>query len=131
MIEKAIKKIKDEMEEKKANAYIQTIGDFLLKQVEINRNVAESINNGTKTIEKSLKEVEVIAKKKAVKGCAVMSDIEVFGIVKKYYGFEAIQDKMLQVEIEEIKEDHQIQYKVEKRSNVVKVDFNTNLEDYL
>nr|WP_243175543.1 Cas9 inhibitor AcrIIA9 family protein [Clostridium gasigenes] len=119
------------MEEKKANAYIQTIGDFLLKQVEINRNVAESINNGTKTIEKSLKEVEVIAKKKAVKGCAVMSDIEVFGIVKKYYGFEAIQDKMLQVEIEEIKEDHQIQYKVEKRSNVVKVDFNTNLEDYL
>lgn len=129
MIGKAIEKIKKEMEQKKDNAYIQTIGDFLLKQVEINRSAAENINNGTLTIEKSLKEVEAVAKKKAVNGCAVMSDYEVFGIVKKYYGFEAVQDKMIQVEIEEIKEEYKIQ-EVEK-SNVVEVNFSASLDDYL
>ena len=41
MIERAIEKIKSEMEQKKDNSYIQAIGDYLLKQVEINRNAAE------------------------------------------------------------------------------------------
>ena len=104
MIERAIEKIKKEMEDKKENSYIQAIGDYLLKQVEINRDAAEKICNGTKTIEKSLKEVEKVARKKAVAGCAVLSDNEVFKIVREYYQFEAVQDKFIQVEVEEIKE---------------------------
>lgn len=130
MIEKAIEKIKKEMGQKRDNAYIQTIGEFLLKQIEINRNAAESINAGSKTIEKSLKEVEAIARKKAVNGCAVMSDNEVFGIVKKYYGFEAIQDKILQVELDEIREDCSVESEKIK-NNVVKVNFSASLDDYL
>lgn len=123
MIERAIEKIKAEMEQKKSNPYIQAIGDFLLKQVEINRDAVEKIASGDKTIEKSLKEVEKIAKSKAVNGCAVMADSEVFDIVKKFYNFEAVQDKFIQVEVE-IKEE-----KAERK--VIEVDFSTSLDDYL
>lgn len=132
MIERAIEKIKVEMEQKKNNPYIQAIGDFLLKQVEINRDAAEKIASGDKTIEKSLKKVEKVAKSKAVGGCAVMADSEVFGIVKKYYNFEAVQDKFIQVEVEEIHEQIREEVKENKiESKVIAVDFSTNLDDYL
>lgn len=135
MIERAIKKIKSEMEQKKNNLYIQAIGDYLLKQVEINRNTAEKICNEKKSIEKSLKEVEKVARKKAVAGCAVLSDNEVFKIVREYYQFEAVQDKFIQVEVEEIKE--QIQEGVneervkEKKEDSKTDDFSINFDDYL
>ena len=135
MIERAIKKIKSEMEQKKNNLYIQAIGDYLLKQVEINRNAAEKICNEKKSIEKSHKEVEKVARKKAVAGCAVLSDNEVFKIVREYYQFEAVQDKFIQVEVEEIKE--QIQEGVneervkEKKEDSKTDDFSINFDDYL
>lgn len=135
MIERAIEKIKKEMQDKKANSYIQAIGDYLLKQVEINRDAAEKICNGTKTIEKSLKEVEKIAKKKAVAGCAVLSDSEVFKIVREYYQFEAVQDKFIQVEVDEIKEQIQEEVKEEKiqekKESKEIDDFSINFDDYL
>lgn len=135
MIERAIGKIKKEMEEKKDNSYIQAIGDYLLKQVEINRNAAEKICNGTKTIEKSLKEVEKVARKKAVAGCAVLSDSEVFKIVREYYQFEAVQDKFIQVEVDEIKEQIQEDVKEEKLQEKKEIrgsdNFSINFEDYL
>lgn len=130
MIEKAIEKIKVEMEEKKDNAYIQAIGDYLLKQIEINKESAEKIAEGTGTITQSLAEVEKVARTKAVSGCAVMADHEVFRIVREFYKFEAVQDKFIQVEVEEIKEQIIEEVKV-KPSNVVKVDFSNNLDDYL
>lgn len=131
MIERAIEKLKKEMEDKKENSYIQAIGDYLLKQVEINRDAAEKICNGTKTIEKSLKEVEKIAKKKAVAGCAVLSDSEVFKIVREYYQFEAVQDKFIQVEVDEIKEQIQEEVKEEKVQKNKIDDFSIDLDDYL
>lgn len=135
MIERAIERIKSEMKQKKDNPYIQAIGDYLLKQVEINRDAAEKICNGTKTIEKSLKEVEKIAKKKAVAGCAVLSDSEVFKIVREYYQFEAVQDKFIQVEVDEIKEQIQEEVKEEKiqekKESKEIDDFSINFDDYL
>ena len=135
MIERAIERIKREMKQKKDNSYIQAIGDYLLKQVEINRDAAEKICNGTKTIEKSLKEVEKVAKKKAVAGCAVLSDSEVFKIVREYYQFEAVQDKFIQVEVDEIKEQIQEEVKrekvQEKKESKEIDDFSINLDDYL
>lgn len=135
MIEKAIERIKLEMKQKKDNSYIQAIGDYLLKQVEINRDAAEKICNGTKTIEKSLKEVEKVARKKAVSGCAVLSDSEVFKIVREYYQFEAVQDKFIQVEVDEIKEQIQEEVKreklQEKKESKEIDDFSINFDDYL
>lgn len=135
MIERAIEKIKKEMEDKKENSYIQAIGDYLLKQVEINRDAAEKICNEVKTIEKSLKEVEDVARKKAVAGCAVLSYSEVFKIVREYYQFEAVQDKFIQVEVDEIKEQIQEEVKKEKvqekRESKEIDDFSINFDDYL
>lgn len=135
MIERAIERIKREMKQKKDNSYIQAIGDYLLKQVEINRDAAEKICNGTKTIEKSLKEVEKVARKKAVAGCAVLSDSEVFKIVREYYQFEAVQDKFIQVEVDEIKEQIQEEVKrekvQEKKGSKEIDDFSINIDDYL
>lgn len=135
MIERAIERIKREMKQKKDNSYIQAIGDYLLKQVEINRDAAEKICNGTKTIEKSLKEVEKVARKKAVAGCAVLSDSEVFKIVREYYQFEAVQDKFIQVEVDEIKEQIQEEVKrekvQEKKESKEIDDFSINIDDYL
>ena len=135
MIERAIERIKREMKQKKDNSYIQAIGDYLLKQVEINRDAAEKICNGVKTIENSLKEVEKVARKKAVDGCAVLSDSEVFKIVREYYQFEAVQDKFIQVEVDEIKEQIQEEVKrekvQEKKESKEIDDFSINLDDYL
>lgn len=131
MIERAIEKLKKEMESKKENSYIQAIGDYLLKQVEINRNAAEKICNEKKSIEKSLKEVEKVARNKVVAGCAVLSDSEVFKIVREYYQFEAVQDKFIQVEIDEIKEQIQEEVKEEKVQENKIDDFSIDLDDYL
>ncbi|WP_143316879.1 hypothetical protein [Clostridium sp. HBUAS56017] len=122
MIEKAIEKIKKEMEKNK-NPYVQAIGNYLLKQIEINKDAAEKIVNG-ETIEKSLKEVEKVAKKKAVKNCAVLEDREVYKLVRKFYGFEAVQDKMLKVEAEEVKP-------VVKEPITQHKNFSVNLKDLL
>ena len=136
MIERLFERIKREMKQKKDNSYIQAIGDYLLKQVEINRDAAEKICNGTKTIEKSLKEVEKVAKKKSVAGCAVLSDSEVFKIVREYYQFEAVQDKFIQVEVDEIKKA-KIQEEIkkekvqEKKESKEIDDFSINFDDYL
>lgn len=132
MIEKAIEKIKAEMEQKRDNAYIQAIGDYLLKQVEVNKDVAEKIIKEDKSIEKSLKEVEKIARRKEINGCAVMQDNEVFKIVREYYKFEAVQDKFIQVEVEEIHEQINEEKKDSKdKIKVINVDFSSSLEDYL
>lgn len=131
MIERAIEKLKKEMESKKENSYIQAIGDYLLKQVEINRNAAEKICNEKKSIEKSLKEVEKVARNKAVASCAVLSDSEVFKIVREYYQFEAVQDKFIQVEVDEIKEQIQEEVKEEKVQKNKIDDFSIDLDDYL
>lgn len=130
MIEKAIEKIKKEMEQKKDHPYIQAIGEMLLKQVEINKEAAEKICDGTNGIEESYKAVEKLARGKAVDGCCGLTYNEVLNEVKKYYKFEAVQDRMLEVEMEEIKEECRVQ-ESSKKSNVVKVDFSANLDDYL
>lgn len=65
----------------------------------------------------------------------MLSDNEVFKIVREYYQFEAVQDKFIQVEVEEIKE--QIQEDVneervkEKKEDSKTDDFSINFDDYL
>lgn len=127
MIEKAKKKIQEEKGKSK-DANIQTIGDYLLKQIEINIDAAEKINNKEKTLSGAFKVVTAKAKKKAVNGCAVLSDEEVYGIVREYFGFEAAQHKMFEVEAEEIQEAHKINDNSTSKSNI---DFDVDLEDLL
>lgn len=103
MIEKAIEKIKAEMEKDKA-PQIQIVGQYLLKQIEINKGAAIAIVQEGKTIIGSITEMEKVAKSKAVRGCGILTDAEGFEIVRKYFGFEAVQDEMMGVQVQEIKE---------------------------
>ena len=126
MIERAIEKIKAEMG-KENNAYVKIIGEYLLKQIEINKNAAEKIVNGDKTIKGSLTEMSKEAKKNQMAGFAILTDAEGFKIVSKYFEFEAVQDKILEVEVNQLKEDHEIE-EVKKKEDI---DFGVNLDELL
>ena len=126
MIEKAIEKIKAEMEKDKA-PHIQIIGQYLLKQIEINKAAATAIVQDGKTIAGSVAEMEKVAKSKAVRGCGILTDAEGFEIVRKYFGFEAVQDEIMGVQVQEIKEE--VQAPVEEvKSNKKKVEFKVDIK---
>lgn len=88
MTEKAILKIRTEMNQNTNQPYIQVVGEFLLQHLENNPKSAEKILNPDKTIAKSLDEMQKEAQKKQVGNCAVLTDQEGFTIVLKYFGVE-------------------------------------------
>lgn len=87
MIEKAIKKINDEIK-KENNPYVKVIGQYLLGIVKNNEDAAEKILAEDKTIMKSLDEMRKEAEKVKVGNMAMLSDEEGFAIVLKYFGIE-------------------------------------------
>lgn len=89
MLEKAIEKIKAEMDGNKADPYVYVMGEFLLNQLTLNPEASEKVLLDGKTIKGSMKELEKIAKGKAVNGCGMISDQEGYGIVLKYFGIRA------------------------------------------
>lgn len=125
MLEKAISKIKEEIE-KSNDINTKAIGKYLLTQIETNEEAIKNIYDGKKTLKECSKKVVEVARKKAVNGCAILSDEEVYKIVRDYFGIKVIQNKILQVEVEEIKEDHGIVNK----PNSSKDSFNVSLEDF-
>lgn len=82
----AVKKVKSEMEENKANPYVQVVGKFLLDHLEKQPEDAKFIENKDKTIIGSLSAMRKEAEKKKVNGCAVLTDQEGFQIVLEYFG---------------------------------------------
>lgn len=89
MAEKAISKLKDEMDKNLNNPYIQVVGGYLLQQLESTPDIAEKIMATDKTIGKSLDEMRKVADGKKVGNCAVLTDREGFEVVLKYFGIEA------------------------------------------
>lgn len=92
MIEEAVKKIEEEM--KNGDSYIKAIGDYVIKNIGVNIDAAKEINEGKLTLKGAMNDIKKIAKSKAVNGCAVMADEEVFSLVAKYYSFNNIQEKI-------------------------------------
>lgn len=86
MLEDAKKKLQAEMDASKSNTYLKCVGQFLLQYLDNNPGAAEQIMSKDKTLAKSLEEMKSEAKKKAVSGCAVLTDAEGFAIVLKYFG---------------------------------------------
>jgi hypothetical protein len=87
-IDKAVEKIKSEMERDKDDDYIHVIGKFLLQQLEANPKIAEKIVANDKTIAKSIDEMAREARKKAKNNRAMLTDAEGFAIVLRYYGVD-------------------------------------------
>lgn len=123
MIEKAIEKIKAEIEKNK-DQHIQVIGNYLLKQIEINKAAATAIVQDGKTILESVKEMRKVAEKRAVNGCGILTDAEGFEIVRKYFGFEAVQDEIMGVQIQDVKKEVKAPAEVEEvKHNNKRVEF--------
>ncbi|WP_455798945.1 hypothetical protein [Clostridium butyricum] len=133
MIEKAIEKIKSEMNQNKTQ-YIKLVGEYLLKQIEINKDAAIAIVKDNKTISGAVIEIASVAKKNAIKGpsglgtVGCVTDNEGFEIVRKYFGFEAVQDRMIDVDVHEIKSDACIE---EKKVSSADIDFDIKIEDLM
>lgn len=84
----AIDKIKAEMNREKATAYEKVIGSFLLQHLERHPEDAGKIGAEGKTIARSLRDMEAVARKKKVDNMAVLTPDEGFAIIMKYYGIE-------------------------------------------
>lgn len=129
MIEKARLKIEEELKNSK-NPALTEIGAYLLKQLEINAASARAIVKEGKTVNGALLYMMDIARKDymikdGATGAAYIPPNEGYKIVNKYFEIEAVQDKMIKVETEEIKEDLNI--KEEKK----RIEFSANLDDFL
>ena len=119
MLNKAIEKIKGEMDSNKNNSYIQVVGEFLLQHLQDNPSNAEKIVQVGKTIGQSLNEMKKAAEKKKVGNCAVLSDQEGFKVVLEYFGIDIAvsetrvkpQEHIVQVPVQEKKSD--IEFNVE------------------
>jgi hypothetical protein len=118
MLNKAIGKIKAEIDGNKNNPYIQVVGDFILQHLQGNPSNAEKIVQEGKTIGKSLDEMKKAAEKKKVGNCAVLTDQEGFNIVLKYFGIEettpgVIAKPVEVVQIPTVKDKNPIEFNVE------------------
>ncbi|ASN68340.1 hypothetical protein 10S11_78 [uncultured Caudovirales phage] len=120
MVEKAVEKIKHEMN-KDNNPYVQVIGNFLLKHLEVSPESAKEIVDNDKTIIKSLNEMRKAAEKKKVGNCAVLTDAEGFEIVLKYFGIKGdMKATPIATEIQ-----------MSKDKSKVSIDFDVKLEDFI
>lgn len=128
MIDKAINKLKTEMDKNKDNPYIQVVGEFLIQHLNENPGAAEKLLREGKNIGKSLKEMENIARKKQAKGSCMFTPQEGFEIVLKYFEIEGTIDKADIFPV--VKPVHapteNVQVKPKKD-----IDFDVNLEDFL
>lgn len=108
MIEKAKNKIIEEINKNKDDDYVQVVGDFLLKQIEINEDAARIIATGGKNIKDSLKYMENEAKNRANgRRCVCINPVEGFRIIMKYFGVEGIQSNIENFAIQEEKQEEE------------------------
>ena len=88
MKENAVKKLTEEIEKSRGNAYIECVGAFMIGHINFNPHDAEKIMAEGKTIQGSLAAMREEAQKKKTGNCAVLTDQEGFGIVLKYFGID-------------------------------------------
>lgn len=125
MITKAINKLKAEMDKENKDVYVKVIGDFMLQYLDKYPEASEKILAEGKTIVNSIDEMAKMARKKAIKGRAMLTDQEGFEIVLKYFGIEASSTPGGVSVVKEIK----VPAPKEKANS--DVDFDVKLEDLL
>ncbi|SNR85621.1 hypothetical protein SAMN05446037_100139 [Anaerovirgula multivorans] len=125
MLEKAIEKIRSEVNQNSNNSYNQVIGELLLKHLNKNPEAAEKILAEGKTIAKSLDAMKKVAGKKKTGNFAMLTLEEGFKAVLDYYGIKA----EVKIEVPEPPELVSVDSKpaVEKK----KIDFDIKLEELL
>jgi len=124
MLEKAIAKLKTEIDGNKNNPNLKVVGEFLLRQLKSNNAAAEKVVQEDKTIKGSIDKMKETAKTNAVDGCGMLTDEEGFGIVLKYFDikFTPVTDALLPIKVDKDPVAHIAQNKKPD------VDFNVELD---
>lgn len=91
MINQAKQKLQDEMAANQQNKYVQYVGQYMLKHLEQNPGDANNILVEGKTIKGSLGAMRTEAEKNKVDGVGMLTDVEGFAVVLKYYEAEEAQ----------------------------------------
>lgn len=120
-VQKAIEKLRAEIDKNKKDGFVEVIGEFLIKTVQENPEAAEKILDKDKTISNSINEMSKEARKKSINGHAMLSDQEGFQIVLKYFGINAAAPEVIN---QAIKEEP-------KKEESRVADFNYSLDDFL
>ncbi len=89
-IENAIEKLNNEIQKKPQDLYTALVGEHLIDCI-TTETAAEKVLEKGKTLEEALKKIRGNAKEKAVGGCAVIADEEVYKWAREYFGLEAIE----------------------------------------
>lgn len=130
MIKEATLKLKEEMDKSKKDTYVQVVGEFLMKYIELNPGLAEKIMNKEKTIKKSLDAMKEAARKKKVGNCAVLADQEGFEIVLKYYDINTKSAGNVTKQTDNVTETAKI---ITEKAPIstANIDFDVRLEDLI
>lgn len=130
VIEQAIEKIKEEMQ-KDSNPYMNLIGNYVIKNIEVNKPSAEKIVAGSKTILGSLEEMKKEAKKVAKNGVGILTDEEGFAIVAKYFEFEGVQSSVDDVQTKSKVIELPKKEMADNKPKRVQIDFDVSLDDFI
>lgn len=79
----AIAKINEEMQKDPSNKYLEIIGHYIIDRCR-EPEVAKAVNEPEKSLNGAYKHIEAAARKKSEKGCAVMTDSDVFNAIDEY-----------------------------------------------
>ena len=93
MLNEAIKKIQDEIDNEKNNSYVQYVGKYMIEYLNKNQGYADNILDESKSIKGSLKKMEEEAKKVKQGNMAMLSPDEALKIVIEYFGIEFIESE--------------------------------------
>lgn len=118
MLQKAVDRVKKEMETNQDNSYIQVVGNYIINHLEQNPEDAEKVLNENKTVGKSLDEMRKEAEKKKVGNCAVLTDAEGFEVVLKYFDIKVTSKRLNSPA-------------VNRNETKTDVDFDVNLDELL
>ena len=87
-MQKAIDKLKSEIEKESKNPYVKMIGEYLIGYVQQNPAASEALTNPNKTILKSLDAMKKKAQKNQSNGIAMMTGEEGYKVVREYFGIK-------------------------------------------
>jgi hypothetical protein len=124
MLNQALAKINNEMNQNSKDPYIQTVGRFLLQHINANHEDAEKILAANKSIGKSLDVMRQEAQKKQVNRCGMFTPEEGFNIVLKYFEIKSEIHASAPVAMEQSTPEPAIKKKAP-------ADFDIKLEDLL
>ncbi|MDF2892515.1 MAG: hypothetical protein K0R80_2882 [Clostridia bacterium] len=124
MLNQALAKINDEINQNSKDPYIQTVGRFLLQHIKANPEAADKILTTDKTIAKSLDVMRQEAQKKQVNRCGMFTPEEGFNIVLKYFEIKSEIPASATADMEQ---------SIQKPANEKKAstDFDIKLEDLI